>query len=71
MQILEYTNNLFLIMKNHRNYLFLVVALLIFTMSGCQLVADIFGAGLWVGVILTLIVLGLIIWLIAKVFRRR
>jgi len=44
--------------------LFLAVAL-----SGCELVAVIFKAGVWVGVLLVLGVIGLVIWLIAKMMR--
>jgi hypothetical protein len=64
--------NLFFDMKSYRRFLLAgVMVSIIVMLQGCQLVADIFGAGLWAGVILTLLVLGLIIWLIAKVFRRR
>ncbi|TCS85300.1 hypothetical protein EDD80_11336 [Anseongella ginsenosidimutans] len=45
-------------------FLFLLTVL-----SGCDLVAGIFEAGVWVGVILVVAVLVLIIWLLRKVFR--
>ena len=44
------------------------IALLSTTLSSCELVAGIFKAGVWSGVIIVVIVLALIIWLISKVF---
>jgi hypothetical protein len=41
--------------------LFLAIAL-----SGCEIAADIFKAGVWVGVLLVVGIIGLIIWLISK-----
>ena len=38
-------------------------------LPGCELVADIFKAGVWVGVLLVLGVIGLVIWLISKMMR--
>jgi hypothetical protein len=35
-------------------------------LSGCEIVGDIFKAGVWVGVLLVLGVIGIIIWVIAK-----
>jgi hypothetical protein len=35
-------------------------------LTGCELVGDIFEAGVWVGVLLVLGVIGVVIWLIAK-----
>lgn len=40
----------------------------IVTLSGCQLIGDIFKAGVWSGILLVVVVLGLIIFIIAKVF---
>jgi cytosine/uracil/thiamine/allantoin permease len=45
-----------------------IVALLVTTLSSCELVEGIFKAGVWSGVIIVVIVLALIIWLISKVF---
>jgi hypothetical protein len=36
------------------------------TLAGCELVGDIFQAGVWVGVIGVFVVIGLIIWFISK-----
>ena len=38
-------------------------------LSGCELVAAIFKAGVWVGVLLVLGVIGLVIWLVSKAKR--
>jgi hypothetical protein len=35
-------------------------------LAGCELAGDIFKAGVWVGVLLVIGVVGLIIWLISK-----
>lgn len=53
-------------MRAHRLLLLFLVAL---TLSGCEAIATIFEAGVWVGVILALIVLG-IVGFIASRFRR-
>lgn len=47
--------------------LFSVLALLL-TLSSCQLVGDIFKAGMWAGVLMVVVVVGLVIFLIAKLF---
>ena len=35
-------------------------------LTGCELVADIFKAGVWVGVLLVLGVIGIVIWLVSN-----
>ncbi len=45
-----------------------IVALLVTTLSSCELVEGIFKAGVWSGIIIVVIVLALIIWLASKVF---
>jgi len=47
--------------------LFSVLALLL-SLSSCQLVGDIFKAGVWAGVLLVVVVVGLVIFIIAKLF---
>jgi uncharacterized membrane protein YkvI len=34
--------------------------------AGCELVGDIFEAGIWLGVILVIMVVGLVVWLFVK-----
>ena len=38
-------------------------------LTGCELVAVIFKAGVWVGVLLVLGVIGIVIWLVSKMMR--
>ena len=45
-------------------WLALIAALL---SSGCELVGDIFQAGVWVGVIMVAVVIGLILMLVTKI----
>ncbi len=53
-------------MKDLRINQFLVFALLATTLTGCELVGDIFEAGIWVGVIGVVLVVVLIFWIIRK-----
>lgn len=46
--------------------LFLVLVLAMAT-AGCELAGDIFQAGLWVGVIMVALAVGLVLWLVGKV----
>jgi hypothetical protein len=38
----------------------------LFLLSGCELAGDIFKAGVWVGVLLVLGVIGGVIWLVSR-----
>jgi len=42
------------------------LTLMMFLLSSCAIVGGIFKAGVWVGVLLVLIVIGVIIWLVTK-----
>ena len=45
-------------------------ALLLMTplaLTGCAIVGDIFKAGVWVGVLLVVVVIGLLVWLVSKI----
>lgn len=57
-------------MKNYKKPLLFGLAI-IFTMllPGCDLIAGIFGAGVWVGVILSVIVLIVIIIVVIKIIK--
>jgi cytosine/uracil/thiamine/allantoin permease len=48
--------------------IFTVLALLVTTLSSCELIEGIFKAGVWSGIIIVVVVLALIIWLVSKVF---
>lgn len=45
--------------------LFSVIALLL-SLSSCQVIGDIFKAGVWVGVLAVVAIVGLVVFLIAK-----
>ncbi len=44
---------------------------LLLSLSSCQLIGDIFKAGVWAGVLMVVVIIGLIIFLIGKVFGGR
>lgn len=50
-------------------YLFFLAAFLI-TFSGCTLIGDIFKAGVWSGILLVVVIIGLIIFVIAKMGKK-
>jgi len=50
--------------KNNFLLAFLLAALPV--LSSCQAIADIFKAGVWVGVILVVLVIVIILWLVGK-----
>jgi hypothetical protein len=49
-------------MKSLFSYPTLILLLLITAFSSCQAIGDIFKAGVWVGVIIVVAVIGIIIW---------
>jgi len=54
---------------NSKRYLPLaLVALVMTTLSSCQLIEGIFKAGVWSGIIIVVVVLALIIWVLSKIF---
>ena len=50
----------------HSWALFGLLLLFILTLAGCEIIVGIFKAGVWVGVILVLAVIGIIVWLASK-----
>jgi hypothetical protein len=49
----------------------LTIFALLVTLSSCELIGDIFEAGVWVGVIMVVGVVGLVFWLISRLFGRK
>jgi hypothetical protein len=47
-------------------FLILILLFSAMTLIGCEVVGDIFQAGVWVGVILVIGIIALIVWLVAK-----
>ncbi len=59
-------------MKNIRSTVFaFFIAFLAFAFSSCQVIGDIFKAGVWSGVIIVAVVVGLIIFIISKLGKGR
>lgn len=55
------------VMKQLTSYQVLAfLAVFALTFTGCEIVGDIFQAGMWVGVIVVAIVVSLVVWLINK-----
>ena len=44
----------------------LILLFLAVTVSGCEVIGDIFQAGLWAGVLLVFLVIALIVWIMNK-----
>ena len=65
--ILQISNKLLLMYGLKKLEFFSVLAILI-CLSSCQVIGDIFKAGVWSGVILVVVVVGLIIFAVAKLF---
>ena len=55
-------------MENPMKHTFPLALLLLFTMTlaGCEIIGNIFEAGVWVGVILVVLVIGLAVWIVSK-----
>jgi uncharacterized membrane protein len=43
---------------------------LLFVMTSCELVGDIFGAGVYTGIFIVVVVIVLIIFIVMRIFRR-
>jgi hypothetical protein len=50
----------------HSYSVFAPLLLSILPLSGCQVIGDIFKAGVWVGLILVIVVVGVIAWVVSK-----
>jgi len=53
-------------MKKNNSILLTSLFLMLITMSSCQAIGDIFKAGIWVGVIIVALIIGLIFWLVGR-----
>ena len=49
-----------------KNFLYPVLAFITVSLSSCQVIGDIFKAGVWVGILLVVIVVGVILWLVGR-----
>jgi hypothetical protein len=50
----------------HSAILFMILIIFIVSLAGCELAADIFKAGVWVGVLLVIAIIGVIVWAISR-----
>jgi uncharacterized membrane protein YkvI len=50
----------------HSSYLFVLLSLSTVALTGCEVIGDIFKAGVWVGVLLVILVIGIVVWLLTK-----
>ena len=55
---------------NKQISVFLFMALVLSTLSGCEVIGDIFKAGVWVGVLIVVAIIALIIFIISKVGKK-
>lgn len=46
-----------------------VLALLALPLAGCEVIGDIFQAGMWTGVIAVVVVVGLIVYAVTRLFK--
>ena len=47
-------------------FAFALLVISTMTLAGCEVIGDIFEAGVWVGVILVVLVIGLVVWLFSR-----
>ncbi len=57
-------------MKPIKLYLSIILLFLMTLLPGCELIGDIFGAGVWVGIIISALVVILIIFILVKLFKK-
>ena len=50
----------------HSWYLFVLLLFSTVALTGCEIIGDIFKAGVWVGVLLVILVIGVIVWLVTR-----
>lgn len=44
-----------------------MLLVLMVSLSGCQIIGDIFKAGVWVGILLVVVVVAVIVWMLRKI----
>ena len=49
-----------------QSWFFFVIPIFSVSPMGCELVGDIFQAGVWVGAILVIGIIGIIVWMVSK-----
>ena len=54
-----------------KSYQLLLLTLFAFLFTSCEVIAGIFNAGVWVGVLAVVGVIALVIWLLRTVFKKK
>ncbi|WP_298732868.1 phosphatidate cytidylyltransferase [uncultured Chitinophaga sp.] len=52
-----------------RHLTYSMLAFVMMALTGCEIIGGIFKAGVWTGILVVVLVVGLIIWLISKARR--
>jgi len=50
----------------HFSYFFVLLFFSAVALTGCEVIGDIFKAGVWTGVLLVILVIGIIVWLLTR-----
>jgi hypothetical protein len=50
----------------HSSYLFILLLLSAVVLTGCEMIGDIFQAGVWTGVFLVILIIGIVVWFLRK-----
>ncbi len=58
-------------MNSMKNLIYPVLFLAMASLSGCELIGDIFKAGVWVGVLIVVGIIALIVFLVSKLTGKR
>lgn len=53
-------------MKKNNSILLAALLFMVTAMSSCEVVGGIFKAGMWVGILVVVLVIGIILWVIGK-----
>ncbi len=58
-------------MTNRLPYFYAILFFLSATLTSCEIIGDIFKAGIWTGLIIVVLFVGLIIWIIGRLGGRK
>ena len=53
-------------MKRNNTSFFAFLLVIVTTLSSCEVIGEIFKAGVWVGIIVVVLIVGIILWVIGK-----
>lgn len=54
-------------MTTFKKYMFIVYAILFTTLTSCEVIGGIFKAGMWVGILFVVLIVGIIFYVIRKI----